>query len=193
MYIYNNSTAARDPPPSRFSKNLFYKPFFFAPRLCIVSIDQLPPNFEPARIEISPAVFYGRKTKYRTSSIDAPKISPAVFYGLKKKPRRYRTYSRRFRKEKRRFGNYHEVRLYFLLFVVKNIKKSLIFFLIGEKTVFTTPLIRNTLSTNISTNISNVGLPLAVTLQRNRWGTASGASHGNGGTAAHWGTQLPIC
>ena len=31
-----------------------------------------------------------------------------------------------------------------------------------RKTVFTTPLTRNTLSTNISTNIPNVGLPLAV-------------------------------
>jgi hypothetical protein len=30
------------------------------------------------------AVCYGRKTKYRTSSIAAPRISPAVFYGRKK-------------------------------------------------------------------------------------------------------------
>jgi hypothetical protein len=64
-------------------------------------------------------------------------------------------------REKRRFGNYHEVLLYFLLFVVKN-KKILLFFLDRRKTVFTTPLTRNTLSTNISTNIPNFILPLAV-------------------------------
>ena len=36
------------------------------------------------------------------------------------------------------------------------------FFLLGGKTVFTTPLTRNTLSTNITTNITNVEFPLAV-------------------------------
>ena len=50
--------------------------------------------------------------------------------------------------------------LYFLLFVVKN-KKFSYFFLKRQKTVFTTPLTRNTLSTNVSTNIPNVELPLA--------------------------------
>ena len=45
-------------------------------------------------------------------------------------------------------------------------KKILLVFLKGQKTVFTTPLTRNTLSTNISTNIPNVRLPLAEILPR---------------------------
>jgi hypothetical protein len=61
---------------------------------------------------------------------------------------------------KRRFGNnYHEVLVYFLLFVMKN--KKISFFLKRQKNVFTTPITRNTPSTNISTNIPNVRLPLA--------------------------------
>jgi hypothetical protein len=93
--------------------------------------------------------------------MDAHRIFSRRFFTEEKiKPRSYRTYSQRFRKEKRRFGNYHEVLLYFLLFVVK--KKFSYIFLKHQKTVFTTPLTRNTLSTNISTNIPNVGLPLAV-------------------------------
>jgi hypothetical protein len=52
---------------------------------------------------------------------------PPFFRTKKLKPRSYRTYSRRFRKEKRRFGNYHEVLLYFLLFVVENKKFSYFF------------------------------------------------------------------
>ena len=61
-------------------------------------------------------------------SLTRMEFSPAVSYGKKKtKPRSYRTYSQRFREEKMRFGNYHELRLYFLLFVVKN-KKILLFY-----------------------------------------------------------------
>jgi len=51
-----------------------------------------------------------------------------------------------------------------LLFFVRGEKRKtfLYFFLLGEKRVFTTPLTRNTLSTNITTNITNVEFPLAV-------------------------------
>ena len=84
--------------------------------------------------------------------MDAHRIFSRRFFTEEKiKPRSYRTYSQRFRKEKRRFGNYHEVLLYFLLFVVK--KKFSYIFLKHQKTVFTTPLTRNTSSTNIFTNI----------------------------------------
>jgi hypothetical protein len=52
-----------------------------------------------------------------------------------------------------------------LLFFVRGKKRKtfLYFFLLGEKRVFTTPLTRNTLSTNITTNITNVEFPLAGT------------------------------
>ena len=45
-----------------------------------------------------------------------------------------------------------------LLFFVRGEKRKTFtyFFLLGGKTVFTTPLTKNTLSTNISTNITNI-------------------------------------
>ena len=109
------------------------------------------------RIEFSPAVSYGKKKIQNKFYRHAQNFSRRFLRKKKIKPRSYRTYSQRFRKEKRRFGNYHEVLLYFLLFVVKNSH----FFWKRQKTVFTTPLTRNTLSTNVSTNIPNVELPLA--------------------------------
>ena len=106
--------------------------------------------------------FLRTKKKYRTSSIDTLRILSRSFYGLKKQNDKGIEHILSVSvREKRRFGNYHEVLLYFLLFVVKN-KKNLFFCFDRQKTVFTTPLTRNTLSTNISTNIANVVLPLAV-------------------------------
>ena len=110
------------------------------------------------RIELSPAVSDGKKKNAEQVLIDVPRnfsrrflrkeknaeqvlltcieISPADFLRKEKtKPRSYRTYSQRFRKEKRRFGNYHEVLHYFLLFVVKN-KKILLFFFETPKNSF---------------------------------------------------------
>ena len=54
-----------------------------------------------------------------------------------------------------------------LLFFVRGEKRKtfLYLFLLGAKRVFTTPLTRNTLSTNITTNITNVEFPLAELTQ----------------------------
>jgi len=80
------------------------------------------------RLEISPAVSYGEKNAEQVL-LTCIEISPADFLRKEKtKPRSYRTYSQRFRKENRGFGNYHEVLHYFLLFVVKNKKNLLLFF-----------------------------------------------------------------